>query len=264
MKIRFFLALLILLIWGWSCKKVDTVTLSINGIGTSKINVRMTDGPGNYEAVKIDLQAVEYHTESGSPASEWEFINTINGVYDLLELTNGRDTLLASSSIPSGRIAQLRLKIGMNNTVKVDGKIYPLNIPPGSEAGLKIAVRDTLITGITYNYLLDFDVAKSIHQSETGQYTLYPVIRLIKKASGSIRGKIRPVDANPKILAVNGNQSSGAFANADGDFLLQGLAAGTYNVIFYSDSGYADTIVQNISVVNKQVADIGIISLGKE
>lgn len=258
MKTKLPLILLALSMSFYGCKDDD----NDSNKGTSRVNVRMTDGPGNYEEVNVDIQGVQYHIEDGNQNSGWVSISTITGIYNLLDFTNGVDTLLASQDIPSGKISQVRLILGSNNTVKVDGQTYPLDVPSGSTSGLKVQVKETLVAGITYTFLLDFDVAKSIKQTGAGQYKLHPVIRLITTAvSGSIKGMIQPVAANPKILAIQGTDTAGAFADSAGNFLIQGLDGGSYNVLFDSDSGYVDTTYTNVSVVNGQVTNMGTIDL---
>src|SRR6188474_3817123 len=89
---------------------------------TARLDVRLTDAPGDYQEVNIDIQGVEVHTEDGSQNSGWTTLDAQNGVYNILELTNGLDTLLASTELPPGKVSQIRLILGDNNTVVVDGE----------------------------------------------------------------------------------------------------------------------------------------------
>src|SRR5690554_7316058 len=84
------------------------------------------------------------------------------GVYDLLELTAGVNVLLFNDEVPSGDISQIRLILGEENTIVVNGQTLPLSTPSAQQSGLKIKVNQSLEPGIFYDFLLDFDVDKSI------------------------------------------------------------------------------------------------------
>src|SRR5688572_19475173 len=133
--------------------------------------VRMTDAPGNFTEVNIDLQGVEI-TGQGKTAS----LNVNPGIYNLLDFANGVDTLIATGSLNAAKVQQIRLILGSNNSVVVDSVSYPLTIPSGSESGLKIQVHQTLQAGVAYEVLLDFDANQSVVLNGNGGYHLKPVI----------------------------------------------------------------------------------------
>ena len=72
--------------------------------GTSYLAVHLTDTVAPYDSVIIDVQGVEVKSESGSV-----LLNINPGHYNLLDFTNGKDTLIASGDIPSGTVSQIRL-----------------------------------------------------------------------------------------------------------------------------------------------------------
>ena len=79
-----------------ACNKNDD-----EGTGTSRMEVRLTDAPGDYEKVLIDIRSVEIHTDAnaGNNSSGWQTLTNINpGIYNLLDFANGQDTLLASAN----------------------------------------------------------------------------------------------------------------------------------------------------------------------
>ncbi|HZG00585.1 MAG TPA: DUF4382 domain-containing protein, partial [Chitinophagales bacterium] len=100
-----------------------------NGSSSSRaaLKVLLTDDPADYDQVNIDVQSIEIHTNNGG----WIELDGYPGIYNLLDLTNGIDTLIADDSIPAGTISQVRLKLGSNNTIMVDSVIYPLEVPSG-------------------------------------------------------------------------------------------------------------------------------------
>ena len=145
----------------------------------STLQVRMTDAPTALEQVNIDIQAVsiKYRDDANDSTLNWVNLNTTAGIYNLLALQNGVDTLLASGVVPERQIKEIRLKLGTNNTVKNNGIIYPLTIPSGGESGLKIKFSKKLNTGLN-PLLIDFDAAMSVSQNGSGAYMLRPVIKI--------------------------------------------------------------------------------------
>jgi hypothetical protein len=195
---------------------------------TYPYEVRMTDTPGQYTAVNVDIRSVEITGTGGQNVT----LNVNPGIYNLLNFSNGLDTLLASSVLGVSTIQQIRLILGPNNTVVVDSVTYPLSTPSAEQSGLKIQVHQTLQPGILYSVLLDFDANKSIVQTGNGSYKLKPVIRIVEKSiSGAIGGNVTPIDPSALVMAVSHkNDTFTTTPNTDGYFLLQGLPSGTYSV----------------------------------
>ena len=143
---------------------------------TTTVQVRLTDNPFNADEVNVDIQQVRVKFSDDS-IHGWTDLATHAGIYDLLGLQNGVDTLLAVGIIPTNIVKEIRFVLGTDNTIKVAGIIYPLTIPSGSESGLKIKVNKQL-NGTLDSLLIDFDAALSIHQTGTGAYQLKPVLKL--------------------------------------------------------------------------------------
>ena len=144
--------------------------------GTTNLRVRLTDNPLNAEEVNVDIQQVRVNFNSDT-IQGWINLNTNAGVYNLLGLQNGVDTLLAAGTIPGNNVREIRLVLGTNNSIKVAGVVYPMTVPSGAESGLKIKVNKTLQTSLD-SLLIDFDAALSVHQLGTGNYQLKPVLKL--------------------------------------------------------------------------------------
>lgn len=223
--------------------------------GTARLNVRLTDAPGDYEAVNVDIQSVEVHTA----ANGWVTLNTYAGVYNLLDFVNGQDTLLATASIPAGEISQIRLILGENNTVQVDSMIYPLTTPSAQQSGLKLNLDDTLAAGVVHGLVLDFDASQSVVETGNGKYILKPVIRVtgVDITSG-IEGSVLPI-VNTSVTAYNASDTVSTYTDATGNFMI-GLAPGTYAVLLSPAAPYADTTVVGVSVVAGSFTNIGVIN----
>ncbi len=145
----------------------------------STLQVRMTDAPTALDEVNIDIQSVsiKYRDDDNDSTKNWVNLNTSAGIYNLLALQNGVDTLLATGVVPERQIKEIRLKLGTNNTVKENGVVYPLTIPSGAESGLKIKFSKKLNTGIN-PLLIDFDAAMSVSRNGAGAYILRPVVKV--------------------------------------------------------------------------------------
>src|SRR5437868_5709384 len=95
-----------------SCSKNDSSSVSGN---QGRLELRLTDSPDpNVKEVWVDVQGV---TINMSDTNEITLTGTHPGVYNLLDLTNGKDTLLADATIPTGTISQIRLLLGPNNYI---------------------------------------------------------------------------------------------------------------------------------------------------
>ena len=111
-----------------------------NTSGNYAYKVRMTDAPGPYDAVNVDIRSVEVTGANGNTVT----LNTQAGIYNLLDFSNGADTLVATSMLSDSSVKQIRLILGPNNTVVVGGVSYPLSTPSAEQSGLKLQVNQTL------------------------------------------------------------------------------------------------------------------------
>ncbi|MEO7393601.1 MAG: DUF4382 domain-containing protein [Chitinophagaceae bacterium] len=152
------------------------VACSKDSSRSSTVKVRLTDNPYNAEEVNVDIRQVNVKFSEDS-IKGWSSLDTHAGVYNLLGLQNGVDTLLAVGTIPSDVVKEIRFVLGTNNTIKIYGVVYPLTIPSGAESGLKIKVNKKL-NGTLDSLLIDFDAALSIFQTGTGSYQLKPVLKV--------------------------------------------------------------------------------------
>jgi hypothetical protein len=153
-----------------SCKKDDAG-------GSSTLNVRLTDAPTVYEEVNVDIREVNIKFSDDTTNSGWVTLTTFPGIYRLLDLQNGVDTLLATGVFPFQTVKEIRFVLGPDNTIKDAGVVYPLTVPSGAESGLKLkinmALNETLET-----IIIDFDAALSVTKEGTGDYKLRPVLRI--------------------------------------------------------------------------------------
>jgi hypothetical protein len=172
----FVLALAVVSIGFNACKDDE------NQDGTASLKVSMSNtitANREYNEVNIDIQQISVNVSADSNAtSGWVDLETIAGVYDLLEFAAGNDTLLAFDTVLTVQtINQVRLKLGENNTIVDGGETYELITPSGQTSGLKIPVEVTLQPGFAYMVVLDFDPYQSVVKTGNGKYNLKPVIK---------------------------------------------------------------------------------------
>jgi hypothetical protein len=241
-----------------ACQNDDEDKNPANKPGYSNYEVSMTDAPGNFTEVNIDIEQIRVHSD----VDGWIDLTTNTGVYNLLDFANGIDTLIASDSIPSGRVSQIRFILGDSNSVVVDGIMHPLTVPSGSESGLKLQVHHDLIPNITYEVLIDFDAAQSIVLTGNGRYQLKPVLNVLTQGvDGAIKGELDPNGVFANIYAIKGTDTTGAVPDSLGVFTLNGLEADTYNVYINPASPYLPDTFNNVIVTAGSETDLGSITL---
>ena len=259
-----------------SCSEDDDSTPA--GEGQANLTVRMTDAPGDYDAVFVDVQDIEIHVDATSTMEAdtdvdgdgWVSVGEVNtGVYDLLELTGGVSQLLADTEVPAGYVSQMRLILGSENSVVVDGVEKPLNTPSAQQSGLKLQLNQNLEAGENYAFLLDFDVDKSVVATGNGSYNLKPVIRLAAEAdAGAVVGTVvlpADVEMNVQNLVVLTGESVtvSAYTDADGNFSLNGVPAGAYSleVIPEADANLDTYAIGTVEVKPNETTDLGELTL---
>jgi hypothetical protein len=238
--------------------------------GTTRFNLYLTDAPGKYEEVLIDIQEVRAHVtahDSSHHDSGWMDLEVNAGVYDLLDFANDMDTLLASADLPAGKISQIRLILGENNEVKVDGEYHDLKTPSGQQSGIKLNVHEVLEEGITYELWIDFDACKSIVKTGNGKYILKPVIKTYtRETSGAIKGVVVPAASRPFIFTVSASHDtiSTIADSLTGKFMLKGLPAGEYDVEFEPVEGFDDEEIEDVNVTLGVVTNLGTVVIEQD
>jgi hypothetical protein len=233
-----------------------------NSEDKAKVQLMLTDAPAVYDAVYVDIREVLLHSE----VDGWVSVPLENpGIYNLLEFSNGLDVLLGDVYISPGMLSQMRLVLGSENSVVVDGVTYPLTTPSGSTSGLKLNMNSQLEAGLFYKFWLDFDAARSIHVTGNGNYMLKPVIRMYSEASGgAITGNVFPAEAAPIVTVFNATDTLAAFPAANGHFLISGIPEGIYTVTFSSritPLPVLEVVVLNVAVVKGETTVMANVTL---
>lgn len=204
---------------------------------SARLELRLTDSPfPDAKEVWVDIEQIEILMSDTTHPIILD--GTHPGLYNLLELTNGKDTLLADATIPAGKISQIRLVLGDNNyIITTGGEKIALKTPSAQESGLKVQVHQDVTGGILYRLILDFDAGKSIVQAgNSGNFLLKPVLRIIslEPSGGNIQGVVVPDSVRTAILAIQGTDTiASTFTDtANGAYLFKDVPAGNYSLVY--------------------------------
>jgi hypothetical protein len=256
----------------YSCSKDNSMGSSVPA-GQQDVSLYLTDAPGFFDKVLIDIQSVQVLVDTCSAregrfhdtCNVWEPLNITPGIYDLLTLRNGSDTLLAGATIPAGNISFIKIQLGPIDSLVKDSVTYPLHLRDSSVILVDIHRNrwDEFRPG-RFRLWLDFDVSRSVVNVRDNEFFLDPFVRVFTvSTTGSVSGDIVPRDAFPVISVYNSSDTSYALPDRDGEFKVRGLAPGTYNVFINASNGYADTTITGVNVTANENASIGNIKLHK-
>lgn len=258
--------------------------------GKSQVSVALMDGPVSYTKVLIDIRQVAVLIDTASKQSDpdaddewddnfcgwhrdhdnksviWDTLNITPGVYDLLKLRNGADTLLGAGTYPNGKILKVKITLGSDNTVYTDSATYYPLVVFGSNPYFTVNVRRENVTAISNNDFklwLDFNLARSIF-FWNGEFLLKPYIVVFNDViTAKLYGQVVPEHSSPLVSAYSGADTLYAIPNEDGRYQFRGVPVGTYSINFKGRDGYHDTTINNIVVDSMKVVQVPKVTLHK-
>jgi uncharacterized protein DUF4382 len=274
-----------------SCSKENSVKSSSTvPNGESKVSVHLMDGPMAFDKVLIDIRqiAIEVDTATSQSSQDnnnqwdnnycgwgrgqnnksliWDTLSVTPGLYDLLQLRNGVDTLLGSGVYVSGKILKVRITLGSDNSVYTDSTTsYPLEIfGPNPYFDINVSRQNVAsVTNNEFELWLDFNIARSVF-FWNGTFLLKPYIVVFNDiVSAKISGQVLPWGSTALITVANTSDTLYAIPNWNGNYLLRGVPAGTYSINFKGTNGYQDTTINNIVVDSMKVTQVPTITLHK-
>jgi hypothetical protein len=256
--------------------------------GQSQVSVYMMDGPADYTKVLIDIRqvAVEIDTASKQNDSDhddqwddnycgehrtkenssviWDTLSITPGVYDLLQLRNGADTLLASGLYASGKILKIKVTLGSDNTIYTDSSThYPLEVF-GPSPAFTINVSRTNVQNVSNNEFkvwLDFNLGRSIF-FWSGTFYLKPYFVVFNDmVSAKVQGTVLPPGAGALVTGISGTDTIYAVPFGNGQYQFRGVPAGTWSFNFKGSHGYQDTTITNVAVDSMKTVKLPTITL---
>lgn len=285
--------LLFVILFVFACKKEDAFNENIPE-GQQRVRIRLSDNPVSFDAVNVDILRVEVlvkpdscrggdddddgpgrggchydndHDDDGDrDCAVWDTLDIRPGIYNLLDLSNGADTLLASGFTVEGRIKKIRLTLGTQNSVVVDSVSYPLSLW-NNHNRVTINIRGEDIEEITPGDLqlwLDFDAGRSIVRVSNNRFVLKPYLRIwLPAQTASIKGKVIPEEAEAIVSAVaDGDTLIAIPDHHDGRFKIRGLRGGFADVFINATAnGYRDTTILAVPLQRGEDTNVGTIQL---
>lgn len=273
-----------------ACKKSDSAQAPAGS--QQHLTLYLTDGPGFFDSVLVDIKSVKVlvdtskntrghddndwddvgDREGRNPKHSdsslvWQNLNIAAGIYDILHLRNGLDTVLAATSIPKGAIRLLKIEIGTNNSLVKNHISYPLLLPHNFPGYVLIKLRgdecEEYMTG-KIRLWLDFDVNRSIVQGYNNEFYLRPIFHFfIQRTTASLSGRVTPMEAQPVLTLFNGKDTAYALPNREGYFRMRGLKDGSYSLFVNASNGYKDTTLTGVTIAAPNNTSVGTIALHK-
>lgn len=268
----------------YACKKEGSSKSDAVPAGQQRVKIYLSDNPVNYDAVYVDVQQLvvqvipdscrgrgdrnnnDCYDDDEYSCSVWDTLDIRPGVYNLLDLSNGTDTLLANGLTLSGRINKIKMVLGDNNSVVIDSVSYPLSLWSNQHT-VTIQVKGHDIDEISPSDLqlwLDFDAGGSIVKVSNNRFVLKPKIKIFVPAqTSSIQGKITPSNAEAVVSAVaNGDTLIAIPYHHNGYFKIRGLRGNTADVFVNATAGnYRDTTITGVQLQRGESTDVGTIVL---
>jgi len=256
---------------------------------TSDLSIYLTDGPGDFSKVLVEVKAVEVKLDTSihkdddeygdkhgdfdddrdddrrghDEFGQWDTLQVTSGVYDLLSLRNGVDTLMAGGTV-KGKIRKIRITVGSVTVIK-DSVSYPVTMLSGLTNYLYVHIKDEHLdrNSNSSKVWVDFDISTSIVYIN-GKYYLNPRLKpFCDKNFGRVEGIVLPLDAGAKVTISNGTTTATAIPERNGEYRIRGLEEGTYTVTFQSSTGYKDQVLNNIVVKKSSETKIPTVTLVK-
>jgi Domain of unknown function (DUF4382) len=145
--------------------------------GTGTVQVHLTDAPidlSTVQSVTVTITGVIVYRGSDAMMPQVDDGGSIALVthpetFDLLTLTGGATTLLASGEVPAGSYQRIRLEISSATLTYKDGTEAPLKIDSNK---VDIPISFHVAVDQTSNMTLDFDAAASVQVNDTASGTL--------------------------------------------------------------------------------------------
>jgi hypothetical protein len=269
-----------------------------DGLGTGKgtLKIYLTDAPGDYKEVNINISRIEGHIAVEDEEGYWEILKEWpDGMeVDLIKLEDV-SILLASLELEPNNYTQLRIFLNGDASLVLEGEegpdgptvTEPLEIPSSANTGIKLNRPFEIVAGSITELTIDFDAEKSVVETGNGKYKLKPVIHVtsetysegeeLPEGSGSVSGSVSYYESvNLALVGIGGAKielTGGVyiFANTtitskeldfEGTFSLNNVPAGSYTLNVHAE-GY-DDYSESVVVVNGENTVVDIVFLTEE
>lgn len=240
-----------------SCKKN-------NQVSQGQMEVRMTDSPGDFVSLNVEILKIEAYLEN----SGWVTINETSKEINILDLTNGAEVTIASAiTVQPGTYTKLKLTFSGENSLTFNGSngSNTVNLSFGSNFSgqVEVPIHCQVSSGVTSSILLDFNVGSSIAQTG-GAYTLNPVIAEITDPGTGLQGQVSGA-SHAAISLSNSFYTGSTYINQNGYFMIRGVPDGTYLLKIEARAEgevlASQKSIQNVTITKGQIKNVGSIQI---
>jgi hypothetical protein len=261
---------------------------------TGTLEMYLTDAPGDYQEVNIEIAKIEGHIAIEGEDGYWEVLKEWPAGYpvNLIELEN-TSILLASLELEPNQYTQLRIFLKSDASLVMEGEEGPegsteivlLEIPSSENTGIKLNHPFEIVGGMVTKLTIDFDARKSIIKTGNGKYKMKPVISLssenyptgeVPEGAGSVSGTVSYYNStNLSLIGIGGaeieltggsyifdNTTTSSAEEPLGFFNLPDVPAGEYMLNVYTDN-YGD-YSENIEVMPDTDTWVDVVFLTEE
>jgi hypothetical protein len=219
---------------GFRVATVAAAALAIAGCGgsdgdaTGQVSFSVTDAPVD-EASAVVIAMTEFELKpSGGPSFRIPVVEEGRAL-NLLDFSNGVSALIIDEEeVPAGQFEWLRIYFDEEASyiqLEADGALYPLHMPSGGQTGYKLVSGFTVPANGAVEYILHFDLRKSVvappgQTSPFGDqvYFLKPAVRIMDvEATGGVEGQVADalLDLNNDEATCKGGNAVYAFEGHD-------------------------------------------------
>ncbi|MBE3115145.1 MAG: DUF4382 domain-containing protein [Actinobacteria bacterium] len=265
------------------------------GLGTGTLKIYLTDAPGDYKEVNINISKIEGHIANNGEEGSWEVLKEWSGglPVDLIKLEDV-SMLLASLELEPNKYTQLRIFLNGDASLVLEGEdgpngpteTVPLEIPSSANSGIKLNHPFKIVEGMITKLTIDFDAEKSVKKTGNGKYKMEPVISLSSEtySTGEVPGGVGLVSGsvsyyesgNLALVGISGasieltggvyiftNTTTTSTEEPIGTFNLVDVPAGTYTLNVNAE-GYDDYSESGVVVVNGENTVVDVVFLVEE
>ncbi|MEH0154889.1 carboxypeptidase regulatory-like domain-containing protein [Limibacter armeniacum] len=211
------------------------------------------DSPNPNNNIYLDIKEVWVRMENND--KEWISLDGASFIHNLNN--TDQQPLVGYGSIPSGTIEQIKLSLGVANSIVVNDEEYKLNIPEE----LVFDTDERIESGKIYNIDLSTGSNNAVSINDFGIYNFHPTLSASSHPITGISGKLSTTSP-AKILVYNQDAVEPITTTQTkslGGFMVSDLAPGVYQLVVTAE-GYAD-YTRTVLVSQEHVTNIATIEL---
>ena len=156
--------------------------------GETLLQIRIHDAPfknsgKTVEELNITIDRIDIIKSDGGKKVT---ISEKRQTMDILKIAKSDPVILSTVPVEPGTYEQLRLVLTEDNTIKVDGEVFPIKTPSAQQSGLKLKGPFTIPKGKLFRLDLDFKAEESVIYNKGQGYILKPVIEISNAAADKV------------------------------------------------------------------------------